>query len=147
MELSSDQIDFIGRDVRRRGIVLDDLAESLVDHLCCTLENGTESDFDRAYAAALEAFGQRGLVQVQRETFVFLILKRKIAMKKAMYLLGYLATCLTIMGMMFKLLHWPGANVMLVVGLLLLSFGYLPLYFYDRYQQSKADLLQEAHRS
>lgn len=46
--------------------------------------------------------------------------------------LGYVSIALFATGILFKLQHWPGAAIMLLCGVALLNFGYLPLLFLSR---------------
>ena len=57
-------------------------------------------------------------------------------MKKTMFVLGYIAAALTTFGLLFKVMHWPGANIMLILGVAMLNFGFLPMYFTDRYKKA-----------
>lgn len=41
-------------------------------------------------------------------------------------------------GNMFKINHFPGANVQILIGMVLLSFCFMPLFFYHLYKQSLA---------
>lgn len=136
MELTASQIEFIQKDIEHQGVAIDELAESLLDHICCSIENSSIDDFDQAYSTALKAFGEEGLQKIQDETFYLLILKREITMQKSMYIMGYLAAFLATTGLLFKIMHWPGANIMLILGIALLNLGFLPMYFYDRYKRA-----------
>ena len=49
-------------------------------------------------------------------------------MKKFMYILGTIAPSLLIIGAIFKLQHWPGASVLIVLGSFLLAAVYLPVF-------------------
>ena len=138
MELSTEQIEFIYEDVESRGLTMDGLIDSLVDHICCVIENSSEEDFNTAYSAAIKAFGDNGLQRIETETKLLLTLKKEIFMKGTMFLLGYIALFLSTSGFLFKTMHWPGANIMLVMGIVVLNLGFLPLYFYDRYKRSIA---------
>ena len=55
-------------------------------------------------------------------------------MKQKTYLTGLLTTALVFMGGIFKINHWPGAGIMLTVGILLLIFGFLPLALRSNYR-------------
>jgi hypothetical protein len=39
-------------------------------------------------------------------------------------------------GSIFKLMWWPGANIMLLLGVLLVCLIYLPLFFIEQYRKS-----------
>jgi len=134
MTLSEDQIDFIFRDICNNGITDTEIAESLLDHLCCAIERSPAQDFESAYATAITQFGPDGIPKIQEETIQLLTHKEE-TMKKTMFVLGYVAVFLSTTGLLFKLQHWPGAGIMLVVGIALLNFGFLPMYFYDRYKR------------
>lgn len=138
MELTTSQITYIKHDLHKRGIAIQDLADSLLDHICCVLEDSPETDFHQAYNKAVEAFGEEGIQKVQEETLLLLILKKDLTMKKTMFVLGYIAVFLSTTGLLFKLQHWPGAAVMLTLGIALLNFGFLPMYFYGRYKKASA---------
>lgn len=136
MELSNAQIDFIKEDIHLRGITAEELAESLLDHICCSIETSEQSDFQSAYTQALSGFGEKGLHDIQYQTIYLLTLKRETTMKKTMFVLGYIAAVLSTFGLLFKIMHWPGANIMLILGIAMLNFGFLPLYFRDRYRKA-----------
>lgn len=70
----------------------------------------------------------------QREHRAHLMLKLKVAF-------GYLGFALLAAGFLFKMLHWPTANVQIGLGIILLNLGYFPLVFLKMYRQSlsKAD--------
>ena len=56
-------------------------------------------------------------------------------MKKSMYILGFIATVLWTTSILFKLMHWPGAGALIVLGAFMLIFVLLPiiaLYFYKK---------------
>jgi hypothetical protein len=55
-------------------------------------------------------------------------------MKRTVSVLGFLAFFTLSNGFMFKMMHWPGASIISLIGFLLLSFGFLPAYFYGRYK-------------
>lgn len=136
MKLTKEQIEFIIQDVHHRGITLESLHDSLVDHLCCALENSCESNFEQAYIKALNTFEHGNLATIQSETIFFINRKKEIIMKKSMFILGYLSLFLGTTGFLFKTMHWPGAGIMLVLGIALFNLAFLPMFFYDRYKQS-----------
>ncbi len=138
MELNEDQITCIRQDIRNRGVSMDTLADALLDHICCALEAHSGSDFEIAYNEVMQSFGGQGLIHIQDETELLLTIKKEEKMKKTMYVIGFIATFLTSTGLLFKLQYWPGASIMLVLGIALINLGFLPIYFYDRYKRSIA---------
>ena len=55
-------------------------------------------------------------------------------MKKTIYFLGILLINIFTFGAIFKIQHWPGANILLVIGLGLFSGIFLPLAFTNSYK-------------
>ncbi len=56
-------------------------------------------------------------------------------MKTLAFISGAFAGSLTGMGVLFKIQHWPGATIMLVIGLGVFSIVYIPSitkYLYDK---------------
>ncbi len=50
---------------------------------------------------------------------------------KKMYFLGFVALMIFAAGNMFKMFHWPGATILLIVGATLLISVFLPLYTWE----------------
>ena len=136
MELTSEQISFIRQDIIDRGLTMDDLADSLVDHICCSIENDNSDDFQIAYKKAIGIFGNDGMKKIQHDTILILTLKKEMTMKKTMYFIGYVATLFISTGLLFKIQQWPGAAIVLTLGIVLLNFAFLPMYFYRKYKQA-----------
>ncbi|WP_162845293.1 hypothetical protein [Flavobacterium arcticum] len=57
-------------------------------------------------------------------------------MKRTVYLLGFITFFTLSTGIMFKIMHWPMASLLMVIGFMLLNFGYLPIYFYQKYKMA-----------
>ena len=136
MRLNNDQIDFIRFDLRERGITFEPLADCLVDHICCLFENETAGDFAGIHRKVIETLGGEQLIEIQHQTIFLLTLKKQIAMKKWMYLSLYLAVVCCTTGLLFKVMHWPMASILLVVGVVLLNFGFFPVYLIDKYKKA-----------
>lgn len=58
-------------------------------------------------------------------------------MKKTIYISGISIVNLLLIGCIFKVNHWPGANVALTLSLVLLSFWFLPLALINHYKKNK----------
>ncbi|WP_170264957.1 GldL-related protein [Salibacter halophilus] len=57
-------------------------------------------------------------------------------MKKAAYIFGALFSSLTLLGLLFKFMHWPGATIGLVFGVGGLALIFIPVYAVYRYGKS-----------
>jgi hypothetical protein len=130
--LTDEQIDFIADDIRIRGVFTQSLQEDLLDHICCFIEEQPDDErpFAEIYRQALEAFGQQGLQGIQDETLFLINRPYQNAMKKFAYITGAIASISLVAGALFKIQHWPGANLMLLIGTLTLSMFFIPYFFY-----------------
>ncbi len=70
MKLKGSQIEFIEKDLFARGILLEELREDLVDHICCDVEERINrgENFMDAYHHAIEKFTKRGLPDLNEES-------------------------------------------------------------------------------
>jgi hypothetical protein len=195
-ELTEFQIELIDAYIKENGVAQSELQEDLLDHLCTSVEGKIEQgkSFEEAFQYTINLFGPGGLKQVQTQTFELLTEMNK-TMKKVtfgfgltstflllagtifklmhflgggimlvlgvgllvlgylpmilthklkespkgdalMHILGFLGLCITSVGVLFKLQHWPGAMLLLYAGMAILAAGYVPVYFYKRYQTS-----------
>lgn len=127
--VTNEQVDYILDDLSSRGIVLEDLRDDLLDHMCCIIEcEMSENDnFYRFYESVLPRFFKESLEEIQRETDNLLRFKNFYSMIRTMKITGLLTVVFTILGAIFKILHLPGAGVMIVLGGFLFSFIFLPL--------------------
>lgn len=131
------EIDFIREDIRRRGVFTESLQENLLDHLCCFIEEQPDDGqpFGEIYRRALEAFGHNGLQEVQDETLFLINQKHLSKMKKLTIISGAIASFAVIFGALFKVQHWPGANILLILGTLMLIFLFFPTFFYMQFKE------------
>lgn len=139
MILTDEQVDFIEIDLKIRGIALEDFRHSMLDHVCCLIEASEMDEFDKAYEQALLGFGNEEMLEVQEDIVKYNFNKIWKRRNMITYILGFIAIFLLITGSLFKVMHWPGAGMSLVVGALLLNVGFLPLFFYYRYKKSTMD--------
>ncbi len=94
------------------------LMEDLLDHYCCFVEEQMDEglDFDSAYGKAFQAISPNGIHEIQEELYFLLTYKKQTNMKRAVYGLGFTAAFLISTGIMFRVMHWPGARVILISG-------------------------------
>jgi len=127
--VSDKQVDFILNDIKARGVDLEDLQDNLLDHICCMVENEMPEgeNFYEFYERILPQFFKHELKELQEEVSILLKFKNYYAMKKIIKYSGITASLLILLGAIFKTLHWPAANVMLISGAFLFGFIFLPL--------------------
>jgi hypothetical protein len=56
-------------------------------------------------------------------------------MKNFTYIFGLSSAILTILGSFFKRMHWPGAGIMITVGMVMIVLVFLPLYFISNHRE------------
>jgi hypothetical protein len=135
MELNDKQVDLVEQRLENLGITLYDLRQSLLDHVCCLIEEKLEygKAFSDAFEEAFSAFGDYGLQRIQNETEELLNQKQN-PMKQLTFISGIIAGALITIGGLFKIFHWPGANIMTFSGILGLVFIFLPSIFVAKFK-------------
>lgn len=121
------------------------LKEDLIDHLCCLTDMHINKgeDFEEALKKAFNQTAPNGLDEIQKETIFLLNYSKIMFMKRLMYVVGYLFTVTWVAGIAFKLLHMPGAGVLLGVGALGLAFIFIPMFLINRYKNFAREVLSE----
>lgn len=127
--LSDTEVDFILNDLKSKGIKSEDLRDNLLDHICCIIESERkeESDFYNLYEAILPRFFKAKIAEIQIETDNLLTFKHFYTMKTVLKYSGIATVVLTLLGAIFKSMHWPGAGVLVVLGAFFFSVIFMPL--------------------
>jgi hypothetical protein len=131
-----DNYERIKSDLARLGLTYDRLIDDMLDHVCCMVEENMEegSDFESSYSQVLDTIGEKSLPEIQHQTLLNLDKKFQ-RMKNFTYIFGLSSAILTILGSFFKRMHWPGAGIMITVGLVLIVLVFLPLYFISNHRE------------
>jgi hypothetical protein len=58
------------------------------------------------------------------------------------YISGLAGISLFAMGSVFKIMHWPGANIQIILGTALLALLFFPLFFWQQYKKATEEALQ-----
>jgi hypothetical protein len=143
-ELNEHQIDLISAYIKQHGVAQEALHDDLLDHVCTSIEHKMDDGqaFEQAFADTIKLFGPGGLKQVQQQTFE-LLTEMNETMKKVAFVFGLTSAFLLLAGTIFKLMHWPGANIMVVLGGGILSLLYLPMLLIHKLKESpRGDALQ-----
>lgn len=131
-----DNYERIRSDLIRLGLTYDRLMDDVADHVCCMVEESMEegNDFESSYHQVLDTIGETSLPEIQHQTLLNLDKKFQ-RMKNFTYLFGLSAAIVTIVGSLFKRMHWPGAGILITVGMVLIVFVFLPLYFITNHRE------------
>jgi len=129
--LTEKQIDYIFNDIGARGVEMKSLQLNLLDHICCIIEQNLEEtgDFESFYQKTIKTFYKDALWELEEETIFLLTFKNYYHMKKIMIVSGAFAAFAMTFGIFFKFMHWPGASILLVLGIITSSLIFLPLLF------------------
>jgi hypothetical protein len=126
-ELTLQNIEQITRDVSMQEISFSHLADELIDHVCCDVEQEMRNglNFLEAYSKVNGKMGLRRLKKIQEETLYAVDTKYR-KMKNTMKISGVSGTIMLGFAALFKIMHWPGAGIMMLLGGLLLAFVFMP---------------------
>lgn len=140
MILTDNQIKSISCDLDVLGIKSNELKDDILDHICADIEATDGHDFNNAYNTIIKKFGgEQAIEQIQKDTDYLLNYKRSIRLKRAVYIAGFIVSFLMSTGIMFKVMQWPFAGMILLTAFVLLNFVLLPILFYERYTKTNQE--------
>ena len=64
------------------------------------------------------------------------------AFKKIMAKVYGFGAAIVIVGALFKIMHWPSANIQIILGTALLALLFFPLFFWQQYKKATEEALQ-----
>jgi len=126
-ELSFQNIEDIVLDIRRQEITFSHLADELIDHLCCDVENEMQHGlgFAEAYSRVKQRMGPRRIKEIQEETLYAVDSKYR-KMKNTMKISGIAGTIMFGFATLFKIQHWPLAGILMLLGAVTLALIFMP---------------------
>ena len=138
--LSEENIEFVIRKINGSKIESYELREDVIDHFCCAIEEEMKKglSFEESYEKAYQDICPDGFDEIQQETVILLTYKKNKAMKRFLYISGYLtviAIIITIYLGISRSQHIPGSSFFLLVSLLLMMFLFLPTLFLNLYKR------------
>lgn len=138
-KITDEQIDFILTDIERKGVLTEDVRYNILDHVCCIIENEMSSgmNFNEFYKNTITRFYKKELGEIEEETQLLLTFKNYNAMKRTLKISGITLIILIMLGVTFKSMHWPGAGVMVVLGLAFFSLVFIPLNIVLKFKDDK----------
>ena len=133
--LSKCQVQQIADDVENARITFSHLADDLIDHICCEVENEMYSgrSFDEAYEIVKQQVGIKTLQKIQENT-QYLIDKNYRIMKMTMKITGNVSLALLALATLMKILHLSSASILLLLGFVILGLVFFPSAIYTNYR-------------
>lgn len=137
--VTDDEVDYILNDLEKKGIVTEDVRYNILDHVCCIIENemSVEMNFYEFYKDTIAKFYKRELSEIEAETQVLLTFKNYYAMKRTLKISGITSIALVLIGAVLKTMHWPGAGIAIVLGLIFFSLVFIPLNIVLKFKDDK----------
>lgn len=139
-QLKPSDIELIRLDISRQRVTFSHLMDDLVDHVCCDVEAEMDEglSFKQAYNKVRSKVGINRFKKIQEETLILIDKKYK-SMKTFMKIFGVLSPSLMAVAALFKIQHWPGGSIMLVLGFFFLCFFFLPSAIYVLNAENRTD--------
>lgn len=143
--LAEEYEDRIIAEVNTSAIQNQSMKDDLVDHYCCLVEIEMDRglSFEKALQKAHLQTAPNGLEEIQQETIFLLNYSKIMIMKRLTYASGYLFSLSWVAGGLFKLLHLPGAGVMIGIGAIGLVAIFIPLLLMNRYKHIAREVMSE----
>ncbi len=143
--ISDVQVDFVTEEINKSKIRHQGLKDDLIDHFCCLIEIEMQKGvaFEKAYQFAFHQTSPNGLDEIQDETLFLLNYNKIRNMKRLTYIAGYVFALSATFGTLFKILHLPGAAMLLLGGLTGLACIFLPLLLINQYKTLISGVLSD----
>lgn len=143
--ITDEQVDFIETEISNSQVKSKELRDDLLDHMCCLVEMDMKKglSFDQAYQKAFLQTSPNGYGEIQNETLFLLNYNKIMNMKRLTYISGFVFSAAFTFGLFFKLLHLPGASMLLLIGTFGLAFIFVPLILINRYKSLVHEVLSE----
>jgi Cu/Ag efflux pump CusA len=145
--LHEKQVQQIREDLQQDGVRSEALLDDLLDHLCTGIEEkmALGQGFDTAYEQLWQQMIPDGAREIQVATDFSLTFKRYIIMRKLVFITGFVWAFLTLMGIMFNVLHFPGGYILNQSAALILSLVLIPAFIIYRVRdRNPLGLLEKA---
>ena len=135
--LTDDNIEYISGIINGCTIESADMKEDLIDHFCCSIEEEMKKglSFQNSYDKAYQNICPDGFDEIQRETVYLLTLKKIKAMKRLMYLSGYLTAIGITTTLFLRTINSSYGGITLLLTAAIVVFLFLPSLFMNLYKR------------
>lgn len=143
--LTEQNIEFIIQIINSSKIESVEMKEDLIDHFCCAIEEEMKKglSFEKSYDRAYQNICPGGFDEIQRETVFLLTFKKIKAMKRLMYVSGYLSAIGITTTVFMKLNLIAYGQITLLLTSAILVFLFLPAFFMSLYKRELTKSLSE----
>jgi lysylphosphatidylglycerol synthetase-like protein (DUF2156 family) len=143
--LTEDQVEIISQIINGSKIELSEMREDLIDHFCCAIEEEMKrgESFQKSYDKAYQNICPNGFDEIQRETVHLFTFKKIKAMKRLMYLSGYLGLISLTTTLFLKISHIRYGGYTLLLTAAILIFLFLPSLFMNLYKRELTKSISE----
>ena len=144
-KLTDDNIEFISQIINGCNIESAEMKEDLIDHFCCAIEEEMKKglSFQKSYDKAYQNICPNGFDEIQRETVYLLTFKKIKAMKRLMYVSGYLGLISLTTTLFLKISHIRYGGYTLLLTAAILIFLFLPSLFMNLYKRELTKSISE----
>lgn len=143
--LTDQNIEFITHVINSSKIESFEMREDLIDHFCCAVEEEMNKglSFEQSYDKAYQNICPDGFDEIQQETVYLLTFKNLKAMKRLMYLSGYLALIGITTTLFLRLSEVRYGGIAFLLTAAILIFIFLPSLFMNLYKRELTKSVSE----
>lgn len=143
--LTDENIEFISSIINGCTIESAAMKEDLIDHFCCAIEEEMKQglSFQKSYDKAYQNICPNGFDEIQRETVYLLTFKKIKAMKRLMYVSGYLTAISLTSTLFLRTAQWEFGGITLLLAATILIFLFVPSLFINLYKRELNNSISE----
>ncbi|OQX98473.1 MAG: hypothetical protein B6I20_11025 [Bacteroidetes bacterium 4572_117] len=145
MSLNKNHIELITKAIIESETIDKDLQDDLLDHYCCTIEHDMKkgAKFDDAFSKAFKSMNPTALKGNQDMTLYLLNSKKNKSSIQILWILGFIGAVTLSTGLIFRLVHQPGANILSLFGIAIFIFVFFPMLFIRQNRMKIRSMLSE----
>jgi len=144
--LSESQTDLIIKWVKSHHLTIQSLENEFIDHICCDVEDlmNEGAGFKLAFENLQKEMGEELLPGLEKQTILQLTYNERI-MKFMTRLAGIVVLILFFAAIVSRIIGINSWNTLMAGGMLVLAFGFAPLFFINHYQHQEGQRQKVLH--
>jgi hypothetical protein len=130
--LTDSQFEILELRLKKAGLKKTGLYHDLLDHFYCETEALVYKGipFETAMERAFNQLAPDGVQAIEEELFFLLTFNKQLSMNRLLYVGGFIATVGQTLYVLFRTLHWPGAQTCLILACGALFLMVIPALIY-----------------